>query len=475
MADNFDMKKFLIENKLGAYSKLKNTSIAESAGDPPISQMSREEMIDFLGTTAEKVKDMSDEELRDAVEDKNSDLREEKPVEEASKNDYDSLLSKLFTIQKKYGYKKARPDQEEYDNVRITPSAERVGSKIIKDGGISVSIESKVSKAAFTDIKNLLQTKFSDWKIDPQSVTKDDDFDTDSKNVLFFDIVKNKSVKEDMGKDIEDAEAAKMMDFLAEKPVKEVKRLRPKEYYQILDNGTGEWNDGFKYIGDIDGGSTVGEIGDHMFMAPTGPDAFIFVNISDADLDTMVRYDMNENKKPVEEAGQGTLMIVDRIEEIVNNLARNISTNSNISTQEKLGLVQALKELKDLVEDLGADVEMGMDETKKEKVSKLNENLTPLHKQLIKNIVDNYFDGGIDADPAMERIERILNDDLSWEELDSEDLQDLKEESVRMFKSDNPEGDKLVLGFLKRIAKDFNYPVSQAAMFVKERIKKLGY
>jgi hypothetical protein len=422
MADNFDMKKFLVENKLGAYSKLK--------------------------------------------EDVNNE-----PVEEASKNDYDSLMSKLFAIQKKYGYKKARPDQEEYENVRITPSVERVGSKIIKDGGISVSIESKVSKAAFTDIKNLLQTKFSDWKIDPQSVTKDDDFDTDSKNVLFFDIVKNKSVKEDYA----GAEEEKMMDFLAEKPVKEVKRLRPKEYYQILDNGTGEWNDGFKYIGDIDGGSTVGEIGDHMFMAPTGPDAFIFVNISDADLDTMVRYDMNENKKPVEEAGQGTLMTVDRIEEIVNNLARNISTNSNISTQEKLGLVQALKELKDLVEDLGADVEMGMDETKKEKLSKLNENLTPLHKQLIKNIVDNYFDGGIDADPAMERIERILNDDLSWEELDSEDLQDLKEESVRMFKSDNPEGDKLVLGFLKRIAKDFNYPVSQAAMFVKERIKKLGY
>jgi hypothetical protein len=201
-------------------------------------------------------------------------------------------------------------------------------------------------------------------------------------------------------------------------------------------------------------------------------------------------------EKPVEEAGQGTLMAVDRIEEIVNNLARNISTNSNIPTQEKLGLVQALKELKDLVEDLGADVEMGMSETKKEEgymgtqydssedmavdmvkkgITEASGGLSPLHKQLIQNIVDNYFDGGIYADPAMERIERILNDDLSWEELDNEDLEDLKEESVRMFKSDNPEGDKLVLGFLKRIAKDFNYPVSQAAMFVKERIKKLGY
>jgi hypothetical protein len=55
-------------------------------------------------------------------------------------------------------------------------------------------------------------------------------------------------------------------------------------------------------------------------------------------------------------------MIINRVEEIVNNLARNISTNSNIPTQEKLGLVQALKELKDLVEDLGADAEQEYEE-----------------------------------------------------------------------------------------------------------------
>lgn len=41
--------------------------------------------------------------------------------------------------------------------------------------------------------------------------------------------------------------------------------------------------------------------------------------------------------------------------------------------------------------------------------------------------------------------------------------------------SDNPEGDQLVLRFLQGIAKKFDYPVAQAARFVKERIKKLGY
>ena len=41
--------------------------------------------------------------------------------------------------------------------------------------------------------------------------------------------------------------------------------------------------------------------------------------------------------------------------------------------------------------------------------------------------------------------------------------------------SNNPEGDKLVLRFLQGIAKKFDYPVAKAAMFVKERLKKLGY
>jgi hypothetical protein len=136
----------------------------------------------------------------------------------------------------------------------------------------------------------------------------------------------------------------------------------------------------------------------------------------------MVKKGLPEEK--VEEAGQGSLMIISRIEEIVNNLTSNISTNSNIPTQEKVGLMQALEELKEYVEDLGADIEQE----------------------------DEYV-----SDYSRRR------------------ASELSEESVRMFKSDNPEGDKLVLQFLKGIAKKFDYPVGQAALFVKERIKKLGY
>jgi predicted RNA-binding protein with RPS1 domain len=50
--------------------------------------------------------------------------------------------------------------------------------------------------------------------------------------------------------------------------------------------------------------------------------------------------------------------------------------------------------------------------------SQLNENISDIQKtQLIQNIVDNWSDGGIDADAAMTRIDKILMDNLEDEEL----------------------------------------------------------
>jgi hypothetical protein len=301
----------------------------------------------------------------------------------------------------------------------------------------------------------------------------------------------------------------------------------------------------------------------------------------------MVKKGLPEEK--VEEAGQGSLMVIERIEEIVNNLARNIATNSNIPTQEKLGLVQALKELKDLVEDLGADVEMSMDETKEpvKEDKSTNYNMlnkaweamlndpninseelsingymnrleyefnTPKEKEYITQLAkrqgldlsgseDNklYFSlpgskqptsstiGGGEV-PFTDKVKRAIDravasakKDGEFDELVSagyfdeelvddlidlfpnkdydsaskevmnyiakvtgqmseskkpveEDMYDIDAQSFGgILKSDNPEGDALVLRFLKGIAKKFDYPVGQAALFVKERLKKLGY
>jgi len=55
------------------------------------------------------------------------------------------------------------------------------------------------------------------------------------------------------------------------------------------------------------------------------------------------------------------------------------------------------------------------------------------------------------------------------------DSDEMNEAMFTSANSNNPEGDKLVLRFLQGIAKKFDYPVAQAALFVKDRIKKLGY
>jgi hypothetical protein len=55
------------------------------------------------------------------------------------------------------------------------------------------------------------------------------------------------------------------------------------------------------------------------------------------------------------------------------------------------------------------------------------------------------------------------------------DSDEMNEAMFTSANSNNPEGDKLVLRFLQGIAKKFDYPVYQAALFVKDRIKKLGY
>jgi hypothetical protein len=73
--------------------------------------------------------------------------------------------------------------------------------------------------------------------------------------------------------------------------------LKLKGYYQILDAGTNEWNDDYQYMGKVAGGSSAGEVGEHMFVYPDAPGSFTFVSIPDTDLDTMVKPSMSEGKE----------------------------------------------------------------------------------------------------------------------------------------------------------------------------------
>jgi len=179
---DFNIAKYLKENHLGshailgAYVDLHNLKEEEETKlDTEIPYEGPEHKLDGFG----------------------DEFKQDSPVEEkAGKDDRDSLMAKLFAIQKRFGWKKVSRDREPFQNIRIADGLKLVRNNYVEDGSITIDIDSTVSKAAFSEIRNLLQTKFPDWKIDPSSVRKDVDPDTDSKNVLFFNIVKNKSVKE---------------------------------------------------------------------------------------------------------------------------------------------------------------------------------------------------------------------------------------------------------------------------------------
>jgi signal recognition particle subunit SEC65 len=143
---------------------------------------------------------------------------------------------------------------------------------------------------------------------------------------------------------------------------------------------------------------------------------------------------------------------------------KGCSEENMIKVAKKLGLKgyvkedMTLKELKEYVEDLG--VELEMNETKK-----------PVKEgeDIFADIEDDLMHG---TDSKRDQIE-YLQEVIDWCQNKIEKIKDTNMDEAMGGK--NPEGDKLVLRFLKGVAKKFDYPVAQAAIFVKDTIKSLGY
>jgi len=88
-------------------------------------------------------------------------------------------------------------------------------------------------------------------------------------------------------------------------------------------------------------------------------------------------------------------------------------------------------------------------------------------KEKLSSLASDWVKEGFEKEDVLEYVGNIIDGSIN-EAIDAKSFGGI-------LKSDNPEGDALVLRFLQGIAKKFEYPVSHAAMFVKERIKKLGY
>ena len=156
--------------------------------------------------------------------------------------------------------------------------------------------------------------------------------------------------------------------------------------------------------------------------------------------------------------------------------------------ENKLGPYSRLKETEegymgtqyDSSEDMAVDMlKKGI--TEKEKEESLKEG-----GDVFADIDDDIAYGTDSKEDAIEYLEDIidycqkkiveLENEQGYEEEDEELDEAIDAKSFGgILKSDNPEGDALVLRFLQGVAKKFNYPVAKAAIFVKDTIKSLGY
>jgi hypothetical protein len=252
----------------------------------------------------------------------------------------------------------------------------------------------------------------------------------DIKNFLFENKLGaySKLKSEDLGDGLADAEAEKEMDFLAEdfkyfKDFAEFEKelfdkwpdAKDEKYKKEYEDGRILYSDGYVNWGVWDPNRP---------NTPSGkPPGAVNQNVGMTVRDLM--YPNSDSKgttmdENIEEAMNNPLLQqVEKAMSALEILHSNTSTNSEIPTVSKEGLLRAFDALSDMLEVIASNIEQDEDEYA--------------------------------SDYSKRRAQ----------ELDEA--------------SDNPEGDKLVSRFLQGIAKKYDYSEKDAAYFVKERLKKLGY
>ena len=127
---------------------VKVDDLFEGPAGPSIDKMSRADMIDFLNLSAKVAKDMSDEDLKDAVKDKNSDLTEKTDYQKRREAESDYKPSKRDVPPKKYKEPKndyfARRKADEFTN-EGTDLYDRNGIQITRFSGGSKGVMVQIS------------------------------------------------------------------------------------------------------------------------------------------------------------------------------------------------------------------------------------------------------------------------------------------------------------------------------------------
>lgn len=409
MTDNFDMKKFLVENKLGSYSKLKKEGEAayeyekgKAAGEKEEKEKLAKEDIggDIGDAEAMKQMDFLAEESNPAFIKWLSDFKEEySDKDEVNKEEKNPLIINL----EKYGLDKATTPKEFYDIVEKNGEKYnkyyRIGDKSnILSVSSPKSYEDKqlyfitlgpgMSAYAYwigdDNNKVIPKGKDNSKNIYPPGSRMDENFNL----VQAFKSSPSKASYSDVESIIDSIDSPKILDAFKEM-FNGKESISKQEYIAFLKN----------YPSDL------------------SPDEVMAYWESLFDKDTFAKAGLAERKKKIEEMSNPLLPQVEKVISSLETLHSNTSTNSQIPTTSKEGLLRAFDELMEMLDTIAFNLEVDdeyVSDYSRRRASELNE---VAHK----------------------------------------------------------EGDALVTRFIKGIAKKYDYSEKDAVDFIKERLKHLGY
>ena len=384
MADNFDMKKFLTENKLGAYSRLKENKfyapdyVAKKYGDKAKeieANIEDEEdnnpNIWDLYTSLETADEVDNFVKGFMNENKSSSIKVSRDLYYfdklnalAAKDEVDEKYHKHGTLWAKKG-DTIKSDSEEYDMI--------IKSKRLKKGKdyTNESLEEDVNVRPFDYGKELPTKTYAPYQVKMQDII---DFVKKYPGITMKELALKAYGNYRGGDSAKIFQGAiYMIDRAVQKgaiiKVKDIKVgksvftfFTPEDYEEFLQKkksmniGKITMKEDDLPIEDTRVKQIIQMLKDLDVDGETMEFILKQVGMSDQMANQLV------HNKVQESVTYNSFMRVDRLEEIISNLKRNVSTNSNIPTVDKEGLLQAFSEMEDLLEDLGADIENEMDD-----------------------------------------------------------------------------------------------------------------
>jgi len=439
MADNFDMKKFLVENNLGAYSKLKKEDLADAE--------------------AEREMDFLDEEETNKEESNPTFIEWLNAFKEEYSN-FDEL--------EKYGLDKATTPKEFYNIVKEKGKkyydAYIIGRDITANASTDykgnpsyyITLGPGMSAYAYwiNDEKNKVIPKGEDnsKNIYPPGSRMDENFNL----VTAFKSSPNKAPYEDVESIIDSIDNPEILNAFKEM-FNGKESVSKQEYVAFLKN----------YPRDI------------------SADEVMAYWESLFDKDTFTKAGLAERKQKLKETvDKNTLSKVEQVLDMISNLKSNTSTNSNIPRTDKQGLVYAFQEIEDILEDVAADIEQEdeyVSDYSRRRASELNEASNPLLPQVEKVISsletlyrNTSTNSGIST-ISKEGLLRAFDELTDMLEIIAANMEQEDEYVSELNEAAHKEGDALVTRFIKGIAKKYGYSEKDAVYFIKERLKHLGY